>query len=184
MPTTTPFSESLVAEVVDEHGVDPDRLSDALASIHADLADGGDAIQRHYDDEYDQPWQTTDDGLAIVLFIGMDVWTQLADRLDLSDELCDAARATHTAFARAVMDEALPDEEPLVMPSPRVASLVRAGLSPRQAQVQVLRDAGRSQEAIADELGLDLGTVKTHCYRIDRKVRDAQALLDAVGGDA
>ncbi|WP_257299658.1 hypothetical protein [Haloarchaeobius sp. FL176] len=180
MPATTPFSASLVADVARDRDVDRDRLADALASIHADLAEGGDAIQRHYDDEYDQPYHTTDDGLATVLFIGADVWTQLAERLDLPDDLRAAAERVHAAFARDVMDESVPGSEPLVLPSSRVASLVRAGLSLRQAQVQVLRNEGRSQQAIADELGLDVGTVKTHTYRIDRKVSEARALLAAV----
>ncbi|WP_256298179.1 sigma factor-like helix-turn-helix DNA-binding protein [Haloarchaeobius salinus] len=180
MPTTTPFPQSLVDDAARDHGVDPDRLADALATIHDDLADGGDAITQHYDDEYDQPWHTTDDGLATVLYVGTDVWNQLADRLDLSGELCDAAMAVHAAFAADVMDESVPGSEALVLPSDAVGSLVRAGLSPRQAQVQVLRDDGRSQAAIAEELGLDLGTVKTHCHRIDTKVREARALLEAV----
>lgn len=184
MPTTTPFSSSLVADVARERGVDPDHLAETLATIHADLVDGGDAIQRHYDDEYDQPWHTTEDGLTTVLFVGSDVWTHLADRHDLPAEDRDAAMAVHAAFAADVMDEEVDGTTPLVMPSPTVETLVHAGLSPRQAQVQVLRDGGRSQQAIADELGLDLGTVKSHCYRIDRKVDEARALLDAVDGDA
>ncbi|MFC4405345.1 helix-turn-helix transcriptional regulator [Haloarchaeobius iranensis] len=180
MPATTPFSASRVADVACDRGVDSDRLADALATIHADLAEGGDAVKRHYDDEYDQPWHATEDGLATVLFIGTDVWTQLGERLDLPAELRDAAMAVHAAFARDVMDESVPGSEPLVLPSSRVASLVRAGLSLRQAQVQVLRNEGRSQRAIADALGLDVGTVKTHAYRIDRKVDEARALLAAV----
>jgi hypothetical protein len=180
MPATTPFPASLVADVARDRGVDPDDLADALATVHDDLAAGGDTIKRHYDDEYDQPWHTTDDGLATVLFIGTDVWTQLADRLDLTAELRDAAKGVHAAFARDVMDDSVPGSEPLVLPSSRVASLVRAGLSVRQAQVQVLRDEGRSQAAIADELGLDVGTVKTHSYRVDRKVSEARTLLAAV----
>lgn len=184
MPPTTPFSQSLVDDVARDQDVDPDRLADSLATIHDDLAEGGDAIKQHYDDEYDQPWHVTDDGLATVLFVGTDLWTQLADRLDLPAELRAAAMAVHATFAGRVMDDSVPGSEPLVLPSRAVASLVRAGLSLRQAQVQVLRNDGHSQEAIADALGLDLGTVKTHCYRIDRKVREARALLDAVETDA
>ncbi|MFD1644403.1 helix-turn-helix transcriptional regulator [Haloarchaeobius litoreus] len=180
MPSTTPFSSSLVSDTARDHGVDPGHLADVLATIHDDLADSGDAIQKHYDDEYDQPWHTTDDGLATVLFVGTGVWSQLTDRLDLPARDRDAAMAVHAAFAQAVMDESVPGSDAVVVPSPTVATLVNAGLSPRQAQVQALRDGGNTQQAIATELGLDLGTVKTHCYRIDRKVREAEALLDAV----
>jgi DNA-binding CsgD family transcriptional regulator len=184
MPSTTPFSSSLVADVARDRDIDPDRLADTLATIHDDLADDGDAIEKHYDDEYDQPWHTTDDGLATVLFLGTPIWDRIADRLDLPADLRDAVTAVHAAFARDVMDESVPGNEPLVLPSSRVVSLVRAGLSLRQAQVQVLRNEGHSQEAIADELDLDLGTVKTHCYRVDRKVSDARTLLASLQTDA
>ncbi|MFB9804571.1 sigma factor-like helix-turn-helix DNA-binding protein [Haladaptatus pallidirubidus] len=66
------------------------------------------------------------------------------------------------------------------MPSHVLSGLIRSGLSRRQAETQVLRMEGKTQAEIGEELGLGTGTVKSHCHRIDAKVREATKLLELV----
>jgi DNA-binding CsgD family transcriptional regulator len=178
----SPIPEGVVAAVADARGIDADELAAALAEVHADLVDGADAIRGHYRSEGGPPALATPDGLAEVIFVAPEQWA--ATPTELADPVRSAARAAHAAHARELgADEALLEEyAPLVMPSETVGTLVRAGLSRRQAEVQVLRDRGLDNAAIADRLGIATNTAKVHAHRVDAKVENARRLLAVVGG--
>lgn len=178
--TWVPIPDDIVASVAAECGVSESALAEALARIHADLVDGADAIHQYYEAEDFGPSLGIADGLATVLFVPDQQWHRLPT--DLTDEMREAATAAHAAFARAsgASEESLAEKQALVMPSKTVGELTRGGLSHRQAEVQVLREAGLTQAAISDRLGVATNTVKVHCHRIDTKVENAERLLDLV----
>lgn len=186
MPATTdaatwvPVPDDIVAAVAAEHAVSESALAAALARIHADLVDGADAIHQYYESADIGPSLVAADGLASILFVPEQQWRELPT--DHSDELRAAAKAAHAAFARdcGASAAALTANEALVLPSETVGELARAGLSPRQADVHVLRDAGLTQGEIGDRLGMATNTVKVHCHRIDTKVEKAERLLGLV----
>lgn len=180
VPGDAPIPDELVAEVADRRGADPEVLGETLAAIHADLVDGADAILGHYRSTDGPEALSGPDGLAEVVFVPSEQWAQLPTELEDGERA--AARAVHAAYARELgADEAdLAASDPLVMPSETVGTLVRAGLSRRQAEVQVLRDIGLTQAEVGDRLGLATNTVKVHCHRIDTKVENARRLLAAV----
>ncbi|WP_435358552.1 sigma factor-like helix-turn-helix DNA-binding protein [Haloarchaeobius sp. DFWS5] len=191
---TVPFSTELVAETAADHGVDSTELTDALVTIHADLTDGADAIHAYYvgatDDaptfggdlgRDDLPEPTlADDGLVEVIAVTDADWQQTT--ADLDSALAAAVEGVHADYAARVSAGAATVDglTPLVVPSNQLSGLVGAGLSRRQAAVQVLRSGGMTQADIAARLGLDVGTVKSHAYRVDEKVREAKRLLDLV----
>ncbi|WP_267639734.1 sigma factor-like helix-turn-helix DNA-binding protein [Haloarchaeobius amylolyticus] len=195
-----PVPATLVDEVADRHDVASDALGTALDRIHDDLHEGADAIHVYYTGSNpdvpaygaDLDAQTVPEpvtgaaGLVTVVWVDDATWDGLTDRFDLSDELAAAVRAVHATHAGDVAPETVSDDTatslaPLVLPSLRVATLVRAGLSHQQGAVQTLREQGFTQADIAGRLGIDVGTVKSHCYRIDEKVRDARRLLEVLG---
>ncbi|WP_158056189.1 LuxR C-terminal-related transcriptional regulator [Halorussus halophilus] len=189
LATGSPVPTHVVAESSDQHDIDQSELADALATIYEDLLDGGDAILQHYAAENpDRPPVVTEQGLTEVIYVDSAQWDQMAKRLEFSEELREAAMTAHAEYAREVDENGDSERESdesdslhaLVMPSRTVAELVRAGLSDRQATVQTLRMAGHTQEQIGDELGMQVGTVKSHCGRIDQKVRNAERLLELV----
>lgn len=176
-----PIPARVVTAVAARNLIDEDDLWRALETIHGDIADGADAIIDHYRSTDAPDAVTVADGLATVVFVDERTWNRSAR--DLPDDLRAAAKAAHAEFAREVGAE--PDREgtvPLVMPSREVGELVRAGLSQRQAEVQVLRDRGLTQREVGERLGMATNTVKVHCHRIDEKVEDARRLLELVEG--
>lgn len=180
VPGDAPIPDELVAEVADRRGADPDVLGETLAAIHADLVDGADAILGHYRSTGGPEALSGPDGLAEVVFVSSGQWDRLPTDLDEGERR--AAKAVHAAYARdlGAGDAHLEASDPLVMPSEAVGTLVRAGLSRRQAEVQVLREGGLTQAEVGDRLGLATNTVKVHCHRIDAKVENARRLLDVV----
>ncbi|WP_227355325.1 sigma factor-like helix-turn-helix DNA-binding protein [Haladaptatus salinisoli] len=180
-----PISTDIVGEAADSHAVSATELSEALATIHDDLVDGADAIHEHYvggNGERSAPL-VANGGLVEVIDVDSGTWTRMAERLGLSDAVGAAARSAHADYARRLgADErALAERDALVMPAHVLSGLTRAGLSPRQSEVQVLRMRGETQEEIGDRLGMEVGTVKSHCHRIDRKIDEARRLLGLVG---
>lgn len=178
-----PVPDEHIAEIADEHDVDEDELREALASTYAFLADGADAIHEHHaSDDAAPSAMAAADGLVSVIHV--DSETREQPMRDLPPTLRDAVTAVHERFAAALDEPAADagDREPLVMPAERIGKLVRAGLSRRQAQVQVLDDAGLSTADIADRLGVAESTVKVHRHRIDAKVDEAEQLLALVQG--
>jgi DNA-binding CsgD family transcriptional regulator len=178
-----PIPTALVERVADERSVDADALADLLAATYADLVDGADAIRTHYREEGHPAALDVGDGLATVLFVPADQWGSPVVS-EYRGELRDAARAVHEAFARqrGASEEALAEFDALVVPSETLGRLVRAGLSRRQAEVQVLRGRGVTQAAIGDRLGMATNTVKVHCHRVDTKCEHARQLLALVEG--
>lgn len=178
-----PIPRTHVTSVAARNLVDEGELADALASIHEHMVDGADAIHQHYRSEDNPEPVAVADGLATVVFVTGATWDQVL--ADVPDELRAPAKATHAEFAREfdVDEERLAGHDPLVMPSREVGELVRAGLSRRQAEVQVLRNRGLTQREIGERLGMATNTVKVHCHRVDTKVENAQRLLELVGRD-
>ncbi len=193
--TRAPIPAKIVVEVADRHGVDEDELMAVVTAVHDDLVDGADAIHAHYvaeNGENDETPENSDgspqvvaDGLAEVIFVRSARWNQMTERLDVADALQKPAKEVHADYARTLgTDErVLSERDALVMPSHVLSGLIRAGLSRRQAEVQVLRMAGRTQAEIGERLGLGTGTVKSHCHRIDTKIREATQLLELAGED-
>ncbi|WP_458206141.1 sigma factor-like helix-turn-helix DNA-binding protein [Haladaptatus sp. NG-SE-30] len=176
-----PIPRDIVGDVADRQAVSDTDLTEALATIHDDLIDGADAIHEYYVSENDgnRAPLIGGDGLVEVIFVDPERWTQMAERLGLSDDIGTATKAAHAAYAKRLGAEehVLAGRDALVMPAHILSRLVRAGLSPRQAEVQVLRMEGTTQEEIGDKLGLEVGTVKSHCHRVDQKVAEARRLL-------
>jgi DNA-binding NarL/FixJ family response regulator len=175
-----PFPGSVLAAVADSHDLDESALAEAVETVHESMGDGADAILQHYRSTATTPPTTARDGLVAVIRVPQTTWETVGP--DLSDEVRTAVRAAHAVFAdRLGVDS--PDDDstvPLVTPSATVGRLVRAGLSRRQAEVQVLRDAGLTQAEIGDRLGIATNTVKVHCHRIDTKVENARLLVASV----
>ncbi|WP_458208738.1 LuxR C-terminal-related transcriptional regulator [Haladaptatus sp. NG-SE-30] len=176
----TPISESHIAIVASEHSVSESELSEAIERIYGNLFEGADAIHQHYQSEDNPPSYLAADGIAEVIFITSQMWDRYQN--DLSDDMRPAVKAVHAEFARDIgaSTEIPASRDPFLMPSSVVGELVRAGLSPRQAEVQVLRNAGLTQTEIGNRLGMATNTVKVHCHRIDTKVANANLLLDLV----
>jgi DNA-binding CsgD family transcriptional regulator len=176
----TPIPESHIATVASEYSVGERELTEALERIYGDLFEGADAIHQYSQSRDDPSSFVVADGIAEVIFIPSQMWDQL--QTDLNDEMRAAAKAVHAEFARdlGISTEPSITDEPFVMPSESVGKLVRAGLSPRQAEVQVLRNAGLTQAEIGDRLGMATNTVKVHCHRVDAKVTSAKQLLSLV----
>lgn len=175
-----PIPDAHVSTVASEHAISEPALADTLAEIHGDLVEGADAIHQYYRSE-DTPQSTVAaDGLAEVIFVPTRMWEEIPT--ELTDEQRAAAKVVHTEFARdlGVDEPILTTHDALVMPSAEVGKLVRAGLSRRQAEVQVLRKSGLTQAAIGERLGMATNTVKVHCHRIDTKVSSAARLLSLV----
>lgn len=176
-----PVPARIVTAVAARNLIAEDDLWRALETIHGDMADSADAIIDRYRSTDAPEAVSVADGLATVVFVDERTWNRSAAALP--DELRTAAKAAHAEFAREVRAE--PDSEgtvALVMPSREVGALVRAGLSQRQAEVQVLRDRGLTQREVGERLGMATNTVKVHCHRIDAKVEDARRLLELVEG--
>jgi DNA-binding CsgD family transcriptional regulator len=177
-----PIPATYVTSVAARNLIDESELTDALASIHERMVDGADAIHEQYRSEDNPEPVAVADGLATVVFVASETWEQVL--ADVPEQLRTPAKTTHAEFAREfdVDEEQLGGYDPLVMPSQEVGELVRAGLSRRQAEVQVLRDAGYTQREIGEKLGMATNTVKVHCHRIDAKVEDAKRLVELVEG--
>ncbi len=120
-----------------------------------------------------------DAGHFMVLYVPPHQWDEIQVETDLSGDYLKAAKEIHTEFARRVGadEEMLATHDALLLPTPKIHQLTRAGLSRKQAEVQALRMKGATHETIGDELGIAVGTVKSHCRRIDEKIRQAKKLV-------
>jgi|GEM_PF-2455287 len=178
-----PIPATYVTSVAARNLVDEGELAEALASIHERMVDGADAIHEQYRSEDNPEPVAVADGLATVVFVTSETWEQVL--ADVPEQLRAPAKTTHAEFAGEfdVDEERLEGYDPLVMPSQEVGELVRAGLSRRQAEVQVLRNRGLTQREIGETLGMATNTVKVHCHRVDTKVENATRLLELVGAD-
>lgn len=178
-----PIPTRIVTAVAARNLVDEDDLWDALETIHRNVVDGADAIVDHYESSDSPEAVDVADGLATVLFVDAETWDQSAHAVP--EGVRAAAKVAHAEFAREldVDDATLTAFDPLVVPSRAVGELVRAGLSQRQAEVQVLRDAGYTQREVGERLGMATNTVKVHCHRIDAKVENAKRLIELVDGE-
>ncbi|WP_439026574.1 sigma factor-like helix-turn-helix DNA-binding protein [Haloarchaeobius sp. DT45] len=195
-PTDGPLPPALVDRIASTHGVAAPELGRVLGDIHDDLVDGADAFHAYYtgknpdvprypgDGEGAElpPERVVADGLLEIITVTDEEWDQLLGRFALDGDLARAVQSAHAEYAASVGVDVEPSDgrRPLVLPGHRLGAMVRVGLSRRQAAVQVLREQGLTQAAIADRLGLDVGTVKSHCYRVDAKVREANELLAVV----
>lgn len=180
-----PLLRDIVEDTADNHRVSEADLSEAVASIYDDLIDGGNAIHKHYTDKIDNEILspiTTEQDRVEVIFINPDMWNQMASRFDFPTDIEAATKAVHERYALAVgADEnAVAEHNALVMPSDLMAGFAHAGLSRRQAEVQILRMNEQTHEEISDTLGIETGTVKIHCHRIDQKINAAEDLLALV----
>jgi DNA-binding CsgD family transcriptional regulator len=175
-----PVPTRIVTAVAARNLIDEGDLWDALEAIHRNVVDGADAVVDHYESGDGPEAVDVADGLATVLFVDAETWDQSAQAVP--QEVRAAAKAAHAEFAGELdVEEATLDAyDPLVVPSRAVGELVRAGLSQRQAEVQVLREAGYTQREVGERLGMATNTVKVHCHRIDAKVDDAKRLIELV----
>ena len=175
-----PIPAAVITDVADEQNIDRERLVLALVSVHDATASGADAIVQHYDDEETPESRSGADGRAAVVFVDEEQWAQLPVTLSADEEA--AVKAVHAAYARELGadEESVETTTPLVVPSKAVGELMRAGLSRRQAEIQVLRRQGHDRSEIADTFGVADSTVRVHVHRIERKVEDAKRLLELV----
>lgn len=185
MPTVSldaPIPATTVEHVAARSDTDARTLSKAVDDLHASLVDGSDAILEHYETTDAPDPVAVADGLATVVLVDDRTWHQTLDTHGVPADVGPAVRAVHAAFAADATARAVDDSrrEPMVLPSRDVADLVRAGLSTRQAEVQVLHDAGLDYAAIGERLDVAESTVKVHRHRIQGKVADARRLLDAI----
>ncbi len=85
----------------------------------------------------------------------------------------------HTVFLR-------PDDECGPLPADRPL-LLEQGLTPRQSEVALLLTDGRSNQQIASQLGISIGTVKKHCQQVfcalevDNRAAAAAMLVRMIG---
>lgn len=175
-----PLPHALIHNTASRHAVDETELGSHLADIYAALLDDADTITQYYDTTTSPPTLQTPDALGELLFITPPVWPQLPTTVPHA--LRPAIQTTYTTYARTLgaAESHLARYDLVLLPTPSVAALNRAGLSPRQSMVQTLRTHGHTQEEIGDALDIATNTVKVHCHRIDRKVSAATQLLDLV----
>lgn len=67
-----------------------------------------------------------------------------------------------------------------ILENPGIEAMVSNGLSQRQAEVQALRLQEIPQKQIADILDMELGTVKSHCHRVDGKLDEGVRILPEI----
>lgn len=177
-----PLFTDEIENAADAYDMDVGELAEVLKDLDEYLAQGARAYLEAYEslqeDTYDWPLVIVDAGHFMALYIHPEDWDTFQSDLGLSDQEREAAREVHIETARRMgaEEDVLADDDALVMPHPNVDRLMSAGLSRRQAEVQALRMDGATHETISDELGMALGTVKSHCQRIDEKAEKAQKL--------
>ncbi len=74
-------------------------------------------------------------------------------------------------YSRKILSKFLLREKTIDTPSPGAGAGVGTFLTPREREVLLWVAAGESNQAIADKLGISLHTVKTHIYRIFKKIQ-------------
>jgi len=173
----------------DHYEVTEEELLDALEAADEVLMEGSDVIYEHYTQEADggrDEWLVDEGDQTATLYVHWsEEWQIIFEEAGLDDD--DAAadelrRATKKVHHNQAMDNGadanvLGSVDAMVVWQPAIVRLVKAGLSKQEARVAVLRD-DRTQEEIADELGLSIGSVKSYCHRIDEKKRHARKLLE------
>lgn len=183
-----PIDVQVVADAADEHGVDSTTLVETLEAVDAHLA------ERARDLTEQSVRELGDDAIIIQvdiqqhLYVDPNEWDEIRDHLDLAEDVASAVKTAHDGQFNLYVEQvdrvepvpALANTDVLVMPPPIVQDLVEAGLSRRQASVQSLRMQGATHDRMAEKIGLAPGTIKSHCDRIDRKIDQAEKLLDLV----
>jgi len=166
------------------HDVTEDKLVEALEAVDEVLLEGSDVIYEHYTKEADggrDEWLVDEDEQTAVLYVHYsDEWESVLENAGVLDEpLRYAVKEVHHAEAknRGADHNVLGSVDAMVVWQPAITRLTSAGLSKQEARVAVLRQ-DRTQEEIAKELGLSVGSVKSYCHRIDVKKRDARKLLE------
>lgn len=176
--------DSEIEAAAERYDIPESQLLDTLEQVDEMLAQDSMALHDFYveehGDEYSEPEIIVDGGHFEVLYIYPEDWNDFQSDLGLSDDEKMAASKAHndTAQRMGADENVLGTMGALVMPHPIVSRLLSAGLSRRQAEVQALRMDGATQERISDELGMALGTVKSHCRRVDEKIEQAEDLME------
>lgn len=183
-----PVETKICGAIAEEYGLERSRLVGTLEAIQEDLSDRAVDIHGRYTAEWGDNAIIMDTVIWEAIYVYSDEWDELRERLDLEEELFEAAMAYHGHLVDRLIQTVeaaeaaayLQTNAVLVMPTPMVGNLLRAGLSRRQAMVQALRLEGDSQSRIAAKLDNATGTIKSHCDRIDRKIEEARHLVDLV----
>jgi len=103
----TAIDEAACERAADATALDADDLAGAINVVDAELTD----VHSQYEEEYDYE---TVEGIRVYA-ADERAWTALADRLDLSDDLREGARAVHAEQAEEVLEEGFDgDPAPIV----------------------------------------------------------------------
>lgn len=187
-----PIDAQIIADAADSVGVERSRLVETLEDIHAYLATHAEEIHTRTLTEFGEKALVFEGGHFEVLYADPDEWIELRQRLELSEDLWQAAKMSHSGEAERIIEaidrlespKEVATNEAFVMPTPLVGQLITAGLSQRQATIQTLRMRGDSHDRIGQKLGIATGTVKSHCDRIDTKIKQAKQLLELVESES
>ena len=180
-----PLPKDTMREVAERLDIDFYDFAKAAAEIHQSLYEDADDVAGYYQREFTNDPIIEDGGYYLVLFVNQEEWDVIKDESDLPEYTVDGVQMAHNQTAKE-MDapvNTLRAHEAMLIPHPTVSKLMRAGLSQKQAEVQALRMNGATQEDIGDELSMATGTVKSHCKRIDEKIRKAERLMELVHDD-
>ncbi|WP_247004360.1 helix-turn-helix transcriptional regulator [Halosolutus gelatinilyticus] len=179
LAASSTIPDDLTEQAADDHDIDGYMLATELITIDDDLVENADAIDGDYESELEIDPIIAAVGHFTAIYVFPEQWDTIQDRHDLADSVKHAAMQAHKEYARRMgaNEQYLKRYEALVLPSPVVTEFVDAGLSRRQAEVQALRIHGSTHETISDELRMSVGTVKSHCHRIDEKIRQAEKLV-------
>lgn len=183
-----PIDVQIVAETADEFGVDRADLVELLEDIYEYLGDNAQEIHTRAITELGEAALLFEGVHFEALYVDPDEWTEIREQLTLPERRWKAAKTSHNKEGERIIDsldrpeavDELATNDVLIMPTPIVAALKEAGLSQRQAAIQAMRMAGDSQKRISQKMGIATGTVKSHCDRIDRKIEQAERLLEVI----
>lgn len=180
-----PIEMEIIADIADQRGIDVVRLVEALEEIHDHVTERARDLTERYTEEFGYEALVFQADIQQHLYVDPNEWDELGEELGLDPEVIRAAKVIHDHQSDLYEDRldrcervpALETNDVLVMATPPVQDWLDAGLSRRQAFVQTLRVKGDTQERIGQKIGISIGTVKSHCDRIDRKIDQARQLV-------